>query len=111
MLQKKKAKDGKSKYDTEDRDFPVPASVTVIRRDPTQDEEDIREDAREKFMEVSVFGKFELLLGLLVARGRNCVGVVPVSWDQHQFAAFVSELIEGSPIVCNSPPLISILVS
>lgn len=51
VLQKKKAKDGKSKYDTEDRDFPVPASVTVIRRDPTQDEEDIREDAREKFME------------------------------------------------------------
>lgn len=32
-------------------------------------------------MEVSVFGKFEFLLGLLVVRGRNCVGVVFVFWD------------------------------
>lgn len=53
VLQKKKAKEGKSKYDTEDRDFPVPVSVTVTRRDPTQDEEDARDEAREKFMEVS----------------------------------------------------------
>lgn len=53
VLQKKKAKDGKSKYDTEDKDFPIPASVTVFRRDLTQDEEETRDDAREKFMEVS----------------------------------------------------------
>jgi len=53
VLQKKKAKDGKSKYDTEDKDFPVPSSVTVMRRDLTQDEEDTRYDSREKFMEVS----------------------------------------------------------
>ncbi|KAG0561502.1 hypothetical protein KC19_9G069500 [Ceratodon purpureus] len=51
VLQKKKAKDGKSKYDTEDKDFPIPASVTVMRRDPSQEEEDIREEARERFME------------------------------------------------------------
>ena len=55
VLQKKKAKEGKSKYDTEDRDFPVPVSVTVTRREPTQDEEDTRDEAREKFMEVSEF--------------------------------------------------------
>jgi len=53
VLQKKTAKDGKSKSDTEANDFPRPASVTVIRRDSTQDEEYTRDDAREKFMEVS----------------------------------------------------------
>lgn len=68
VLQKKKAKDGKSKYDTEDKDFPVPASVTVVRRDFTQDEEDTRYDAREKFMEVSgLFPDIVALLGLVVA--------------------------------------------
>lgn len=60
VLQKKKAKDGKSKYDTEDKDFPIPASVTVMRRDPSQEEEDIREEARERFMEVS--GLLQILL-------------------------------------------------
>lgn len=60
VLQKKKAKDGKSKYDTEDKDFPIPERVTVMRRDPTQEEEDVREEARERFMEggaVDVFGQ------------------------------------------------------
>lgn len=67
VLQKKKAKDGKSKYDTEDKDFPIPASVTVMRRDPSQEEEDIREEARERFMEVSVFVTDFVALGLPVA--------------------------------------------
>lgn len=58
VLQKKKAKDGKSKYDTEDKDFPVPSSVTVMRRDLTQEEEDTRYDSREKFMEGGVMDTF-----------------------------------------------------
>ena len=74
-LQKKKAKDGKSKYDTEDKDFPIPVSVTVIRRDPSQDEEDVREETREKFMEVSIVTD-TVALGLLFATGRNYVGDV-----------------------------------
>lgn len=53
VLQKKKAKDGKSKYDTEDKDFPVPSSVSVIRTELTQEEEDARDEARDRFMEVS----------------------------------------------------------
>lgn len=75
VLQKKKAKDGKSKYDTEDKDFPIPASVTVMRRDPSQEEEDIREEAREKFMEVSALVTDKTALVLPVAAQTEIISV------------------------------------
>lgn len=46
MLQKRKAKVGKSMNDNENGDFPVPSTVIVMERHPTHDE-DTREDARE----------------------------------------------------------------
>lgn len=58
VLQKKKAKDGKSKYDTEDKDFPVPSSVSVIRTELTQEEEDARDEARDRFMEGGAMDTF-----------------------------------------------------
>ena len=75
VLQKKKAKDGKSKYDTEDKDFPIPERVTVMRRDPTQEEEDVREEARERFMEVCGLVADIVAVGLLVAAQAEIMSV------------------------------------
>lgn len=67
ILQKKKAKEGKSKYDTEDRDFPTPSSVTVQRRESTHEEEEVRDDARIRFMEVrSLVGASKYVVKLLI---------------------------------------------
>jgi hypothetical protein len=54
VLQKKKAKEGKSKYEIE-RDFEAPSEVTIQRRDFSQEEEDERDVLRQKFMEVGQF--------------------------------------------------------
>lgn len=54
VLQKKKAKEGKSKYEIE-RDFEAPSEVTIQRRDFSQEEEDERDGLRQKFMEVGQF--------------------------------------------------------
>lgn len=53
VLQKKKAKEGKSKYEIE-RDFEAPSEVTIQRRDFSQEEEDERDVLRQKFMEGGV---------------------------------------------------------
>jgi hypothetical protein len=72
VLQKKKAKEGKSKYEIE-RDFEAPSEVTIQRRDFSQEEEDERDVLRQKFMEVGQFtSEYQTLKYILHWVDCNC---------------------------------------